>query len=1178
MKTVTAILKILLIILLTALLFFGVFLLSRTLAWPDWALPAALGGLAALIGLIAAGRKLYYRRRESSYLRQVISEGGESLSLSRENRADLLTLRQAFEKGLELLRRSPLELRGNPLTVQPWFIMLGPPGSGKTFMLDQAEFAHALLASPGAMGAPSSYCDWRFGQKAVILDTAGRFCVPDNPADDLEQWQELLRLLASQRPGKPVDGVVLTVPVDLLLANNDLAIEEVASASRQRLEELMALSDEAPPVFVMLSKMDLLPGTDDLAALLRGRERGQGLGVLNSLAQSPPIFLADVLDEIISLIKERRLALCARRSGHHLLLGLPAQLEALAPPLAKFFAHLAENPYQQPLNLRGIFLSSARSQSRPAQDGPDSAELTSGAEGRQKNPGRESEGLFLKDFFGSILPGERYAGRINPKTKLARARRQAARLSLWLLFLLAVLAYGSNSYQHLRQAQDKSFMRFPTALALNGDFVHDSMALSEFQDGIEELESDIRSGWFNGLFKRQGRQSLDMLKEQFCRLYRQAVLEPMNRQLAEAQRLYSGDDGNLAFTYSYLSNLIWRLDLLSGHKTEQIQSTEGEAMRAVVMAFGPNTPDISPDLGEMYIAYLNWRGGSIDTERDIARLKEQFNSLIQDRGMPWLFDWIIQHASSAPPVRLSVLWAVPLAPEYDYALASAFTQKGRQQVARLLASLARLFPNNELTSFYEQEFWRRYHDQYCLNWLQLTEKFNYGVLGLDTHGAWINRAGGMSGLQSPYLSYLLLLNSELSAVKDLASPPAWVLTCRRLAEIISSQSEAEETSTLVRQVTGLLRETVDKTAAEVSEHRYDERSIRLQAREAFSQYLKQLAEFMPGISSPQAGFIMAQSGYLGSQSGRPAPSDMAMTHITTISNLLGTGDENEGPIWRVLEGPLAFLAAAINQQAALQLNDYWTDQVSSQTIYAAPDRIWNLLFDDSGLIADFVENYAKGFLIRDNNGWQPNDWLGLTLPFTAEFLSLLNAGWHYRQVMADSYRVAFSAIPPLVSPASAVKPNLVGLYLQGGEEEQFLENYNYPAEATFIYTPGQSGDTSLMIAFDHFTAKKTWSGPNGFPDFLNAFPQGSATFVPEDFPETTALLRAEGIESLTIRYGIKGAESLRRDGGRPKLKVPETATQTWNSGSPHYYLEAMDRFGFHSRQLAPKAAARQEGG
>src|SRR5579872_715516 len=60
----------------------------------------------------------------------------------------------------------------------PWYVLIGPPGSGKTTALVNSglQFPLSRGATPAAISGVGGtrYCDWWFTEDAVLIDTAGR--------------------------------------------------------------------------------------------------------------------------------------------------------------------------------------------------------------------------------------------------------------------------------------------------------------------------------------------------------------------------------------------------------------------------------------------------------------------------------------------------------------------------------------------------------------------------------------------------------------------------------------------------------------------------------------------------------------------------------------------------------------------------------------------------------------------------------------------------------------------------------------------------------------------------------------------------------------------------------------------------------------------------------------------
>src|SRR3984893_3988606 len=98
----------------------------------------------------------------------------------------------------------------------PWYVLIGPPGSGKTTALLNSGLKFPL--SPGAPPAAiagvggTRYCDWWFTEDAVMIDTAGRYTTHDSDAkSDKQSWLAFLDLLKKNRPRQAISGVLVSL-------------------------------------------------------------------------------------------------------------------------------------------------------------------------------------------------------------------------------------------------------------------------------------------------------------------------------------------------------------------------------------------------------------------------------------------------------------------------------------------------------------------------------------------------------------------------------------------------------------------------------------------------------------------------------------------------------------------------------------------------------------------------------------------------------------------------------------------------------------------------------------------------------------------------------------------------------------------------------------------------------
>ena len=81
----------------------------------------------------------------------------------------------------------------------PWYVFIGAPGAGKTTALLHSglrfPLAERLGAAPVAGIGGTRQCDWWFTDRAVFIDTAGRYTTQDSHhASDAHEWKTFLQL------------------------------------------------------------------------------------------------------------------------------------------------------------------------------------------------------------------------------------------------------------------------------------------------------------------------------------------------------------------------------------------------------------------------------------------------------------------------------------------------------------------------------------------------------------------------------------------------------------------------------------------------------------------------------------------------------------------------------------------------------------------------------------------------------------------------------------------------------------------------------------------------------------------------------------------------------------------------------------------------------------------------
>ena len=232
--------------------------------------------------LIELGRWLLARRRNKQLITQ-LTAGGEDDALSRRE-TELLQTR--FSEALEALKRTKLGGReGARLLYQlPWYMFIGAPGSGKTTALINSGLRFPLAkagASASALGGigGTRNCDWWFTDNAVLIDTAGRYTTQDSNASvDKSAWTTFLGLLKKFRPRQPINGVLVTLSVGDLFSFTERERSEYGQVVRQRIEDLQSHLGVQFPVYVLVTKCDLISGFTEFFSTFDAEQRSQVWG------------------------------------------------------------------------------------------------------------------------------------------------------------------------------------------------------------------------------------------------------------------------------------------------------------------------------------------------------------------------------------------------------------------------------------------------------------------------------------------------------------------------------------------------------------------------------------------------------------------------------------------------------------------------------------------------------------------------------------------------------------------------------------------------------------------------------------------------------------------------------------------------------------------------------------
>src|SRR5215813_1690123 len=290
----------------------------------------------------------------------------------------------------------------------PWFLMAGPPDSGKTSLLLSAGLDfHALPSQRRAdenMVRPTQGLEFRVTDWAVLLDTSGRY---QTEGQDADEWSALIETVKKYRKTRPVDGFVAAVSASRVLGSSESEIEQEAKVLRARLDEVMSRTQVRFPVYLVFTNMDVVQGFGEFFHKLGQADRGQVWGATIPLEQSDNAHaLFDVEFDYLydALMQQRLLRLSepAEPAEQLQIFDFPLLFAQARRRLGLFTSALFRpNPFSENPILRGFYFTSAASNGRSRDfHGAGAIETVAG-------DGEHSETRIAEDgYFGTYLLGD----------------------------------------------------------------------------------------------------------------------------------------------------------------------------------------------------------------------------------------------------------------------------------------------------------------------------------------------------------------------------------------------------------------------------------------------------------------------------------------------------------------------------------------------------------------------------------------------------------------------------------------------------------------------------------------------------------------------------------------------------------------------------------------------------
>jgi type VI secretion system protein ImpL len=477
-----------------------------------------------VVGVVGS---IFYRRwrekKAAAALESAIAQQGaqQALNARPERRAEIQELQKQVAGGIGALKSSKLGKGkgGSALYSLPWYVIIGPPGAGKTTALKHSGlvFPFQDQGGGGVRGVGGTRnCDWWFTNEAILLDTAGRYTTE---TDDRDEWLSFLRMLLKYRSKHPINGILVAIGVNELLDANESQVESTAKRIRARIDEVMTELKMKVPVYLLFTKVDLIAGFVEIFGDLRKSERSQIWGSTIKLdrdkSKPSEIFEAE-FDQLVQRVHSRslkRLVVERNREAREKIYQFPIEFAAIKRNLSELVGHVFQvNAFQGTPIFRGFYFTSGTQEGKPLDRVLQRMGHAMGIRAAEQQPqyqqqaAVESKSYFLYDLFMNVVFPD---GSLAVRSEAEIRRQRLLRVGVSsLAFLLGLILGGPSivSFFNNRAFLRDTESRAKSVAAIKWDSnepankkIEELKPLLERLQEIDSFENDgrpLKMGWF----------------------------------------------------------------------------------------------------------------------------------------------------------------------------------------------------------------------------------------------------------------------------------------------------------------------------------------------------------------------------------------------------------------------------------------------------------------------------------------------------------------------------------------------------------------------------------------------------------------------------------------------------------------------------------------------------------